>query len=248
MNRDKYGFIGQIQDDGSVEGGDSLCWNGHWEFLNSDSTRPRKKIPMFRYRVGFGAYVRHPIARQTNNGFGFYYGHAWDGVISRDQFTGLLCGLIAQNERYFLLEVGLHWAKRGFLFAYNTRKNGADPYKTPWKLPDVTGPDLWATFLRGFGGWSWFFFPLLCILDFHLLVNSFIHNFKKESDVINYIGKLLVAIEHVPTPTSIIAWLIVDKEQLLSECFEYWTGWRKLDAFYFYTKRRFAKHGFKTRH
>lgn len=243
--RDKQGFFGQIQPDGSIEGGDSLCWNGHWEYLNRDSQRPRRIIDMSQYYVGRGGFVRHPNPDATFNGFGAYYKNPWDGVISRDQFTGLLCGLIAQNKRKLLLVVGLHWALRLFLFSYNTRKNGAPPGETPWKIPDITGPDIWATYLRGFGVWSWLFWPLLCIFDLHLLINVLIHNFKKESDVINFLGKLFVALEFCPTPVSLMAWEMLDKKQILLECRSYWIGWRNQDAFYFFTKRRFAMHGYR---
>lgn len=231
MRRDKFGYIGQIQADGSVEGGDSLCWNGHWEYLNKNNDRPRRIMLMENYRVGFGAYCRHPFDGMTNNGFGAYYKHPWDGVVSRDQMTGLLLGLIAEQNRRALFRVIIHWSFRFFLFAYNTRKNGADPTKTHWKFPDITGPDMWATALRGFGAWSWLFFPLLCVLDIHTLVNTIIHNHKQESDCINFAGKLMVSIDYVPTPISFLAYDLCDKTQLFNELNEYWSGWRQSPEF-----------------
>lgn len=234
MNFDSAGFIGQIQSDGSVEGGDSLCWNGHWLYLTKEAqiAIPIVRMPMHRYKVSFGAYVRHPIPEFTNNGFGAYYKSPWDGCISRDQFTGLLVGLIAENNKLAMLEVILHWSLRLFLFSYNTKTNGRDPDTTHYKMPDFTGPDIWATALRGFGIFSWFFWPLLCVLDLHTLINTIIHNHKKESDAINFTGKLLVAKDYCPTPTSLLAWWVCDKKELLKELEEYWCGWRDSQEFY----------------
>lgn len=152
MNKDKYNIIGQIQPDGSIEGGDSVNWMGHYLYLTKHKFPFRKT-----FEVGFGAYVRHPDPKQTNNGFGAYYKNPWDGVISRDQLIGIIMGLMSQKDRIGMVKLTLHHALRGFLFTYNTRKNGQNPTQTKWKIPDLTFMSIWALILRGFGPLSWVF-------------------------------------------------------------------------------------------
>ena len=83
------------------------------------------------FEAGWGAYVRHPEKDQTNNGFGAYYKNPWDGVVSRDQITGLLGCLIEHKERYAVFRIFIHSLAWLGLFTYNTRRNGRAPSKTP---------------------------------------------------------------------------------------------------------------------
>lgn len=225
MHRDKYGIIGQIQPDGSVEGGDSACWNGHWVYLNSaNGSFPYVKI----FEVGFGGYCRHPHPEQTYQGFGAYYKNPWNGCMSRDQLTGTLLALIKQQEHMAMLRLFLQHACRLWLFTYNTIPNGSNPKTAGWKLPDLTVMDFWATALRGFGKASWLLWPLLCVLDVHLLLSAIYDKYfdQKEPDCINFIGKLLVAREYVPTPVSWLATKFVNKANLLERLTAYWCTWR----------------------
>lgn len=222
MIKDKYGILGQIQPDGSVEGGDSACWMGHYVYLGGDFDYVKT------FEKGFGGYVRHPHPEQTYNGFGAYYKNPYNGCISRDQLTGVLLGVIARKDKLAMLRIILNHACRGFLFSYNTIKNGSDPATAKWKLPDFTVFDIWATMLRGFGKLSYLFFPLLCILDLHLLLGAMFDKYfdNDEPDVINFIGKMLVAREHVPTPVSWLATKFVNKGNLLTRLMAYWGTWR----------------------
>lgn len=224
MNRDKYGIIGQIQGDGSIEGGDSACWNGHYTYLRGKDAVPYVDT----FEVSFGGYVRHPHPEMTNNGFGAHYEHPWSGCISRDQLTGVLAGVIGEKNKLAMLRIMLNHALRGFLFSYNTIKNGRDPKTAKWKMPDITFMDIWAMMLRGFGPISWVFWPLLLVLDLHLLLGAVYDRYfdNKEPDVINFLGKLFVSVDHVPTPVSKLALKFVNKENLLSRLREYWCGWR----------------------
>jgi hypothetical protein len=133
-----------------------------------------------------------------------------------------------------MLRLMLHHACRGFLFSYNTIKNGASrkEQEETWKLPDITGPDILATELRGFGLISWLFWPLLCVLDLHLLLGAVYDYYldNEEPDVINFLGKLFVAREHVPTPTSWLAARFVCPENMWDRLKEYWCGWRRNDV------------------
>ena len=224
LHRDKYGIIGQIQPGGWVEGGDSACWNGHYSYLGGKDAVSYVKT----FEVSFGAYVRHPHKDATYNQFGSYYKNPWNGCISRDQFTGVLLGIIAEKNYLAMARVMLHHALRGFLFSYNTIPNGVDPAIGKWKLPDITLMDIWATQLRGFGLLSWLFWPLLVVLDLHLLLGAIYDKYfdNEEEDVINFIGKLAVAREIVPTPTSWLASKFMNKENLIARLKKYWCGWR----------------------
>lgn len=221
MNRDSDNIIGQIQPDGSIEGGDSACWMGHWLYLS------REKFPYTSvFSTGFGAFVRHPEKERTNNGFGAYYSHPWDGVISRDQLTGILAGVIAEKKRWMALKIILHHACWLWLFSYNTRKNGADPKKTAWKWPDLTGPDMWALEIRALGSISWLLWPVLLVLDLYIVLATIFDFFHDSKDPINFVIRLIIGVEHTPTLFSLLAFKIANKDKLILELNDYWCGWR----------------------
>jgi hypothetical protein len=219
VNVDKYGFIGQIQDDGSVEGGDSACWTGHWILLGGEGQS------MSKFEVKPGAYVRHPVPEQTNNGFGAYYESPWRGCISRDQLTGIMCGLIGEGDCEAMSRLVLHWALSGFLFSYNTIHNGRVPGSEKPKLPDFTGPEMWALAIRGLK-WGYLLYPLLVIFDLHMLISTVIRRLTFDKDPINYTGRLIVSQERLPTPISRLTWALCDKVKLRKEIRGYWCGWR----------------------
>jgi len=246
MNRDSYGIIGQIKGPNNpieVEGGDSVNWEGHWIYLNNGRDPGGKIVKTTSryvsfFEVGFGAYARHPKKSQTKHGFGAYYKNPWQGCISRDQLRGILAALISGGEYLAMLRLILHHALRGFIFAYNTIENGDDPDTAPWKLPDLTGPDIWAMELRGFGLASWLFWPILCLLDIYMLFNAVFHNHKETQHVISFSITLLVCVENVPTPTSLLAKYVIDRDELLSELYKYWCNWREsCEIYHAYEKR-----------
>lgn len=225
MHIDKFGIIGQIQDNGTIEGGDSVNWMGHWIYV----TKNEDKFPFCNaFEIKPGAYVRHPIPEQTNNGFGAYYNHAWDGVMSRDQLTGTIGALIAK-ENYKAGERMLkHHAKRGFLFAYNTRPNGEDPKTAKWQLPDITGPDMLACMLRAAFPWNILLYPLLCILDLHVLIATIVHRYSGfDDDPISFAMKYMITTNHCVTPAGALTRKVLDRDKLLHEIKEYWSGWRQ---------------------
>lgn len=222
MVTDEQGIIGQVQGDASIEGGDSVNWQGHWLYLE------RRPWP-FRaiFEVGFGAYVRHPLKERTSNGFGSYYANPWDGVISRDQLTGILAGLISQADRLGALRLIIHHAAWLWLFAYNTRENGLAVPEAKWKWPDFTGPNIWALELRALGNVSWLFWPLLIVFDLHILFDAIAHRAMRSKDPISFAIKLIIGERTVPTPLSVMAYNITDKKKLKNEIDQYWCGWRK---------------------
>lgn len=222
LHFDQHGLLGQPYPQG-IEGGDSASWTGLYVYITNDNT-----INYDQLEVGFGAYVRHPVHHPILNRFGSYYSNPYDGVISRDQLTGIILARIAQKNRLALLRIIAHHGLRLFLFSYNTRKNGVEPSTAPWKVPDFTGPDIWSLYLRGFGILSWIFFPLLCILDLHTLLNAlYITYIKKEDEhLLNFTAKLLCSLEHVPTPISLLTAKVVSIEQIELAMVKYWCGWR----------------------
>jgi hypothetical protein len=164
------------------------------------------------------------------------------GCISRDQMTGVLLGIIAEGDWKAMLRLMAHWSLRGFLFAYNVVINGMETKETKfnlikffynkeprtnhYKTPDFTLFNMWATALRGFGVFSWIFWPLLVIMDLHILIDTFFTNAQDDDDQINYLGRLHVARKIVPTPTSWLAAKLLKKDHLKALIEKYWAGWR----------------------
>ncbi len=119
---------------------------------------------------------------------------------SRDQLIPLLA-LVGINNFQFLLKAILKdHLTRGLLFAYNTRRNHVYKtledhlkYSTPdvewnysWKIPDLTGPDFWALYIRGFK--TKLLYPLLYLFDIETLISSLTIRFNKDrDDVINHV-------------------------------------------------------------
>lgn len=235
MNRDDHGIIGQIQPEGWVEGGDSACWMGHWLFLNNGIDLEGLYVKNTSDYIKFfevkpGAYVRHPIPSHTYNGFGAYYKDAWHGCISRDQFTGILAALVIGKQYGAMRRVVWHHLKRLMLFSYNNIPNGNDPSNFKWKIGDLTFFDIWATEIRGLGPVaSFLLYPLLMVFDLHILLSTICTNFEpdSENDVINHTAKLMIARKYFPTPLSLLAWKIADKEGLLRKLKSYFCGWRQ---------------------
>lgn len=138
---DDYGVMGQIQADGSVEGGDSLCWNGHafvvgahveiGKFVDYINSRYH---PVVMYNNFFLCpfLVRHPWSQSKHSHFSSYSNGVYDGCLSRDQLTGFLGANAIHKTKVSNKMVGdwiEHYAFRGFLFTNNTIVNGADAYK-----------------------------------------------------------------------------------------------------------------------
>jgi hypothetical protein len=117
---------------------------------------------------------------------------------SRDQLIPLLIlwGMIAHPND--LWNIFVDHLKRGLLFAYNTRRNFQYPtleeqqmYSTPdvkwnysWKMPDFTGPEFWALYIRGFEC-KWLY-PLLLLFDLQTVIGAVIIRFNGADDVINH--------------------------------------------------------------
>lgn len=243
LNRDVFGIIGQIQGDGSIESGDSACWQGHWFYLNGgvDPETGRTASEFIRlFEVMPGAYVRHPVPNQTYNGFGAYYAGPYDGVISRDQYHGVLAGIISSGDSNALWRAFKHHGYWLWLFTYNTRVNGEKPETAPWKWPDLTLFDIWAIYIRGFN--AWYLYPALLVADLQLLFASVAIKLEpvEKDDVINHTFKLILARERLTTPWSWLATRVLGREHLKAKLNKYWCEWRDNCAFVpLYLKRLF---------
>jgi hypothetical protein len=117
---------------------------------------------------------------------------------SRDQLTPLVIMGGNLNMRPMLKQIFFNHLKRGLLFAYNTRRNFMYPtleehqrLSTPdvawdysWKVPDFTGPEFWALYIRGFE--CKLLYPLLYLFDIHTALGALVLRYQKEVDVINH--------------------------------------------------------------
>ena len=165
---------------------------------------------------------------------------------SRDQYTPYLCWLIASKSSISSKTL-LKRLKHCFLFAWNTRKNFQYPTlaehlqrSTPdvkwdyrWKLPDFTGPDIWALELRLL---SRLYSPiiilayiLLNLLDLYQLFNV-LYSIYRHKKAPNYDRRNLTLKTHasrffMPTIFSFLAWNLYKKAQIGQESAEKW--WTK---------------------
>ena len=248
MKTDLNGILCQVQDDGSLECGDGANWTGHHLYLYDNDTKVRYARAFLKlFEVSFGAYVRHPDPTMTNNGFGAHYKNPWNGCISRDQLTGIIGALVATGQHWAMLRLIIHHAAWLFLFSYNTIKNGRDPKTAKWKWPDLTGPDIWSMELRGLGLLSYLLWPLMLVTDLHILIASIIQRLKVDGndDPISFTMKLMCCREFKSTPWSWAAWKITDKEKLVEDLEEYWSGWREQPEMRALYVRKFRAIGWK---
>jgi len=248
---DHYNRMMQKQPNGLLEGGDSLNWTGHRAFMHwvgtgsvidgLEQARLRSFASFDDHKMN-GGFYRHPDPQLSNNGFAAYYHHPWDGVISRDQFTGLLLYIMTVEDWTVLKIVLQNHMFRFFLFAYNTRKNGKDPHATPWKIPDLTLFDIWALEIRCIIKCSllgWILYPLLVLFDFQMLINSILVNTAREDekDLVSYTGKLISSVVVAPTPFSWLSKMIASPKRLYKAAELYWCDWRKNCIMAEYTAR-----------
>lgn len=180
---------------------------------------------------------------------------------SRDQMIPLLYYLASNrssaiDKRFYEL-MKLH-LKRGFLFTWNTKRNHVYPTlaehlakSTPdvkWdyksKMPDITGPEVWAAWMRGLinrcpispAMTYLLMFPALCLFDIEGLVGSVIKQYKWhfkrkngtgrdgiDHDDRNHALGVHFANHNSPTPVSWLSKIIYGKERPLY-CFKsFWS-------------------------
>lgn len=214
---------------GCVEMGDGTSWNGHYNYFS-----PKKDGVPYRktFEVSFGGYARYPIPDPKCNAYGWYYKNPWNGNISRDQIMGIILGLIADKDYYGTFRFICHTALSGFILAYNNKENGVDPVHGPWRRPDFLGPSTWASIIRMIPVVRYLAFPLLCVLDIQILIDTFLENKATNDEVINYLGRVSLANDIVRTPTAWLAAKLLNKETFLEKLYTYWVPWRSQPGMY----------------
>lgn len=158
-----------------------------------------------------GVILRHPNPN--------YDASDWDRM-SRDQLIPIImaCGIWSQKH---LKRCAWGHLKRGFLFTNNTRQNGATKhnhgtgnYSYAWKLPDLTGPEIWALYIRAFN--AWYLYPLLLLFDLETLIGSIIWRFWPKNNIaINHSLVCAYSNRYLPTPIIMLARWIMPQSKLL---------------------------------
>jgi len=259
---DNYQIIGQ-QDypkdhNNGIDGGDSINRMGHYHFLIEANKKigndiaERENLPsrtfceydeqlnLFECQNSKGNYRRHP--EETKFGIAYYCNGTYDGVMSRDQSIPLVVSLIFMGMHKRLRMYFLRHLMRGLLFTTNTRMN-AMSLKTK-KLPDFTGPEFWALYIRSNPVTGILLYPLLCLFDIETLIGSIIRRLQPlkskngtiNDDVINHLIICINGAMRYPTP---IIWLAnrINSYDNLLEKLKFYCGaaeenkWRKISFF-----------------
>lgn len=160
-NTDAWGLICYLGDNGTLDGGDT-CAN-QFTYLYAMAVlnqplEPGQALTALSYLVVNGVPIRHPDPSKWYSGI---------NRTSRDQLTPYLAYLVQTAHKplqaAYLRRLLAQHAKHLLLVAWNTRRNHvyadavehaakstADvPHNYGWKLPDITGPDIWAIYARG---------------------------------------------------------------------------------------------------
>jgi len=169
---------------------------------------------MALHHVDDGVFIRHPNAKWDASD--------WDRM-SRDQFHPMIIAAGYWSKEHLKKMTKGH-LKRGFLFTNNTRHNGSTKRNHGviegewtrdygWKMPDLTGPDSWGSFIRA---WRlWFLWPFLWIFDLDMFIGSIIWRFKDSDIAMNHSLSVLQAKDRLPTPLSWLSTLIMPPEHLV---------------------------------
>jgi len=151
--KDDYGLI-CTKPNGQFDGGDTLANEFTVLYVQALQGNADARLQIILLRES-GRWRRHCDVTKW---------YAGTNRTSRDQLTPLMAFLVAHKPSKDLYwELVRSLACRGFLFAFNTRKNFQYPTllehqqkSTPdvdwnykWKVPDVLGPDIWALLARG---------------------------------------------------------------------------------------------------
>ena len=204
-----------IPEHGWVDGGDSCHFTGIYHYCYALSTILKTTEYYYGNMVGrlaaaegnlrsqsfFGGYKRHPDKA-------FWYSD--DNRMSRDQATPMLAALAMSNSRKSLWRQLWHYAKRGFLFSTNTRRNGTTAknhgveyapgkvYNYSWKIPDPMLFDIWGIFIRGLELKA--LYPLLLLADLQTYLNArLLLKNKQDTDVANFFIKHSLSRKKLPT-------------------------------------------------
>lgn len=149
-----------------------------------------------------GRYCRHPDPTM-------WYSNP--DTLSRDQLTPLLCllGLLKSKRRNDLF---IEHLKHGLFFAWNVRMNAALPNTSDyaWKIPDLTGPEIWACWIRAYRFWP--LYPLLMFFDIQTLIGGIQYRWFSPSTIqMNQVIVTDFSTRVMPTLTSLLARFVYGK-------------------------------------
>lgn len=199
MNTDKLGL--PLTE--GADGGDSCATAGNLLVTGF-------QVPIQYYLMN-GEPVRHPDKNK-------WYGRP--GRFSRDQLVALLCGMAIDRRNEWAREklFSMH-RKRWFVLAWNRIRNHVyEDYEehrtksTPDvahrpepKFPDITGPEVWALWIRVWR--MWILWPLLLIFDLENLVGTLHWRWFRDDRVTrNHMLTTHVGREVMPTPWSYLSY------------------------------------------
>lgn len=210
---DGYGYVCKQQPEGAaphLEGGDTCANEGTLQYCGLHREEQIKGLFLHR-----DIPVRHPDP-------GMWYSNPTR--TSRDQLIPLLCAFIRdpevfKEERKKLFRAHL---KHALLFAFNIYPNWVPEYKAKLKVPDLTGPEFWALWIRAFRVRQ--LYPLLYLFDIETLL-SIIYTklFRKEDhDLRNSALVVHAARYYMPTLISLLTKYIAGNKMFLEAFKRFW--------------------------
>lgn len=203
---DDLGYPGTVND-GVFDGGDSAAIIGTLIALNAVGKFKTELDELRSSLLHADGMVRHPDTSM-------WYGQV--DRFSRDQLIPLLCSYIVDyrwREVMHILE--LH-KKNWFLTAWNKKGNGH--MDLPDKFPDITGPEVWALWIRmRVVTPRWFWDLLLPVFDLETLIGSIVWRFKSSKDRVtrNHMLVCLTGMRYRPTWVMRLAFRINDWDDLI---------------------------------
>lgn len=222
---DSDGFPGSVND-GVFDGGDTAAILGTLIALEPKLLDRVNWTRLLPFLWDGKTMVRHPDETKW---------YSRGDRFSRDQLIPMICAGIVHRSPTIEALFYAH-QRRWFLLAWNTRKNGA--IDVPKKFPDITGPEIWALWLRYKKPWWARIF--LNLADVETLVSSiFWRLFRKDRVCRNHMLVTIIARRYKPTLISRLAYWLNDWNDLIPRwwhhceaCGEYPTAdlfWRNVE-------------------
>lgn len=219
---------------GFIDGGDSAFHLGHYitaiALLRKNGINPIINVPprlldpaylVPKLYKGYGVYCRHPDAAMWYSGW---------FTFSRDQSGGLLAAEAYTKGSLWRMVAHIinHGVTRLFLFDAKLRKNG---WNNSWKFPTLTGPTVWATYLRYFMVKfkpAYVLYPLLLILDIEVPLSLWVKQSieKEDDDVLNHISHSIWFHEVAPTPWTWLNLKLMNTENWIDRLYKYFDDGR----------------------
>lgn len=179
-----------------------------------------KVFDLFRYRGKLGVYCRHPYAT-------FWGSDSYR--FSRDQQKSVIAAESFNRRSWkrvipFMLRHGL---LRLFLFDAKLKDNG----NYDWKFPTLTGPTIWASYIRYFinmyGSVFYLLYPLLLVFDIQLVLNlwvktSDLFDQQDDTDVLNHINYSCWFHYVAPTPWTWLNLRLINVSNFTMRLYKYY--------------------------